>query len=84
MDHLSINYIRDHNNIALIDYMEVKSHILDLSNICHQTMHRLMPLLIREFEQGVLPNGETVAVKNLIHQCCMELWINNLRMKHII
>jgi hypothetical protein len=28
-------------------------------------MHRLMPLLIREFKQGLLPNGETVAVKKL-------------------
>jgi serine/threonine protein kinase len=28
-------------------------------------MHRLVPLLIREFKQGVLPNDETVAMKKL-------------------
>jgi serine/threonine protein kinase len=30
---------------------------------CHQTMHKLMHVLIRELKQGVLQNGETIAVK---------------------
>ena len=36
-----------------------------MPNICHQTVHKLRHVLIRELKQGVLQNGETIAVKKL-------------------
>ena len=52
--------------------------------ICHKTIQRLASFNIREFKQGVLPNGETIAVKKLNSSMPGVIRINNLRMKHTI